>query len=152
MAEPLAGLVRRASGRQLDLLMRTPARRAVLETVFWQMPGRLDRARAVGINATVRWRLTGGRSVEPDVYDLVIADGRARALRGERVPAPTLTVTVDAAEFLRIAIGASNPVNAYFAGKMTIRGNLMQASRLTTIFRVPTAGPATQPAPDGTRP
>jgi putative sterol carrier protein len=62
-------------------------------------------------------------------------------------PTPRLTITVDAAEFLRIAAGTSNPVNAYFNGKLSLRGDLMQAARLTMLFRIPS--PPRKPAGQG---
>lgn len=144
-AERLAELVRRMPEERLDALMRTPIRRVVLEAIFWQVPQHLDRRRAAGVNASIRWRITGRRDGEADVYDLVIAEGRARAIRGGGEPAPKMTITVDAAEFMRIAAGSSSPLNAYFAGKLSLRGDLMQAARLATMFRIPSPGRPREP-------
>ena len=141
VAEHLARTVREMPPERLDWLMRTPSvRRVVLEAVFWQIPVHLDRRRAAGVNASIRWRITGRSDGEVDVYDLIIADGRARVMREHDEPGrrkPRLTVTVDAAEFLRIAAGNSNPVTAYFAGKLSLRGDFMQAARLAMLFRTP---------------
>lgn len=141
MADQLAALVRRTPAERLDAVMSSPARRIVLEAIFWQIPEHLDRRRAVGVNASIRWLITGRRDGQADVYDLVIADGRARVTRGGGELRPRMTITVDAAEFLRIAAGSSNPVNAYFNGKLALRGDLMQAARLTMLFRIPAPSP-----------
>jgi hypothetical protein len=137
VADRLAKIVRDTPNERLDWLMRTPVRRVVLEAIFWQLPLHLDRRLAVGVNSSVRWRITGRGDGQADVYDLVIADGRCRVLREGEGLAPRLTITVDAAEFLRIAAGSSSPVNAYFNGKLSLRGDLMQAARLTRLFRIP---------------
>lgn len=137
VADRLAGLVRDVPAARLDALMDSPLRRPILDAVFMQMPRHLNRRRAENVTATVRWRITrpGG---DPDVYDLLIADGRARVERGGGPePIRALEITVDGAEFLRVAAGSSNPMNAYFAGKLSLRGDVMQAARLTTLFRVP---------------
>jgi alkyl sulfatase BDS1-like metallo-beta-lactamase superfamily hydrolase len=147
LADRFAKIVREMPNERLDWLMRTPVRRVVLEGIFWQMPLHLDRARAVGVNSSLRWRITGRGDGEADVYDLVIADGRCRVTREGEGPTPRLTITVDAAEFLRIAAGTSNPVNAYFNGKLSLRGDLMQAARLTMLFRIPS--PPRKPAGQG---
>jgi hypothetical protein len=140
LALQFAKVIRRTPPERLDAIMRTPIRRVVLEGIFWQVPRHLDRRRAAGINASIRWRITGRGDGEADIYDLVIADGRARVKRGGHEVTPRLTITVDAAEFLRVAAGSSNPVNAYFNGKLALRGDVMQAARLTMLFRIPSPG------------
>lgn len=149
VAEQLAGMVRSLAPRRLEWIMRSPARRVVLDAIFWQMPRHLDRRRAAGVNASIRWLITGRDDGEPDVYDLVIAEGRAWVRRGGGEIAPPLTITVDAAELLRVAAGSSNPVNAYFNGKLSLRGDVMQAARLTMLFRIP--GDARKRSADSSR-
>jgi putative sterol carrier protein len=139
MADRLAEMVRGMPRERLDRLMRSPVRRVILEAIFWQLSIHLDKRRAVGINASIRWRITGRGDGDADVYDLVIADGHCRVVRDGAEPTPRLTITVDGAEFLRIAAGSSNPISAYFAGKLSLRGDVMQAARLTALFRIPSA-------------
>ncbi len=137
LADRVAGLLRSVPAERLDALMASPARRPILDAVFAQMPRHLNRRRARAVKATIRWRITR-RGGEPDVYDLLIDDGHARIERGGAGdPGRRLEITVDGAEFLRIAAGGSNPMNAYFAGKLSLRGDVMQAARLTMLFRVP---------------
>ncbi len=51
-----------------------------------------------------------------------------------------MTITADAAEFVRLATGNSDPMNAYFKGRIKLAGDIMLAARLQALFRVP--GPA----------
>jgi putative sterol carrier protein len=137
LASRFSHVVHSIPPERLDQIMRSPLRRIVLDAIFSQMPRHLDRERATGVNASIRWRITGRGDGEADVYDLVIAEGQGRIKRGGDIVPPRLTITVDAAEFLRVAAGSSNPVNAYFNGKLALRGDVMQAARLTMLFRVP---------------
>ena len=141
VADRFAQVVRRVPPERLEQILRTPVRRPLLDTIFWQVPQHLDRRRAAGVSATIRWRITGRADGEADVYDLQIADGRARVKRGAEESRPTLTITIDAAEFLRVAAGVSNPINAYFNGRLELRGDVMQAARLTALFRIPSPRP-----------
>ena len=159
-ASAIKGLLARAEGGLVELvargargvprerlqqLMRTPARRAVLDAIFWQLPGALDRRKAKGLNITIRWRMTTPGTPAPDVYDVVISDGRARVVRGGVDGRAGVTITVDSAELVRLATGNSNPMQAYFAGKLAVTGDIMQAARLAALFRIPGAAPRREP-------
>jgi alkyl sulfatase BDS1-like metallo-beta-lactamase superfamily hydrolase len=123
---------------RLEQAMRTPARHAVVETIFFLMPRYLDRTRAKGMNLAIRWQVTApGTGGDPDVYDLVIAERRCRVVRRGRGPAPLVTITIEATDLLRLALGRYNPMQAYFDGKLKLRGDIMQAARLTSLFRIP---------------
>ncbi len=137
LAEGFARLVRSAPEDRLEQLMRTPARRLVLEAMFWQMPQHLDRNRAAGIDASIRWRITGLPDDGADNYQLEIKDRRCRVLRGSAGPDPRVTITLDGAELLRIAAGISDPVQAYFSGRIMITGDIMLAARVSSLFRIP---------------
>ncbi len=119
--------------------MRTPARRVVLESIFWQMPKHLDRERAARVQASVRWCITGRGDGGTDVYQLEIESGRCRITRGARSPDPRVTITVDGAEFLRLASGTSDPVQAYFKGRLSLAGDIMVAAKVASLFRIPSA-------------
>ncbi|MHB8691919.1 MAG: SCP2 sterol-binding domain-containing protein [Solirubrobacteraceae bacterium] len=148
--EWVASTIRSQPAERLDRIMSSPIRRLVLDAIFWQMPRHLDRRRAATINASIRWRVSGRRDGGEDVYDLLLDDGRARVIRRGGEVAPRLTITVDGAEFLRVAVGSSNPVNAYLNGKLALRGDVMQAARLTMLFRIPSAAKqAPSPQPPG---
>jgi hypothetical protein len=135
--EQLGGLARRIPPGHLEALMRSPLRGPALELLFWQLPLQLDRHRIGTASASIRWRITGGPGGSIDVYDLLIGPDGSRAVRGGGEPAPRLTITIDGGELVRIATGSSDPLSAYFARRLSVRGDLMQAARLTTMFRIP---------------
>jgi hypothetical protein len=137
VGDRLAGLAAGIPDHTLEPLMRTPARRVVVETIFFLMPRYLDRSRAGGLNLAVRWHVTTPGGAAPDVYDLVIAERRCRVHRGPGGPRPLVTVTIDSTELLRLATGRSDPMQSYFSGKLGLRGDIMQAARLTALFRIP---------------
>jgi putative sterol carrier protein len=92
------------------------------------------------MNCTIRWRITGRADGEADVYDLELIDGRCRVIRGPGVAPPKLTITVDGAEFLRLATGNSDPVKAYFTGRVALAGDVMVAAKASSLFRLPGGG------------
>ncbi len=136
LADGLARIVRNAPPEWLDQLMATPARRAVIEGIFWQMPRYVSRKQAAGTEATIRWEITGPPG-SPDVFDLRIADGRCRVHRGGLQAAPRVTITLDGAELVRLATGTANPMQDYFSGKIKLKGDIMLAAKLQALFRIP---------------
>lgn len=114
-----------------------PLRRAILDAIFWQMPRQLDARSARGVKLAARWVITSRSGSRGDIYDLTVDSGRARVRRGGGGVAPKVTITVDGAEFLRLATGTADPMRAYFNGSLTAAGDIMAAARLASLFRVP---------------
>jgi putative sterol carrier protein len=129
--------VRDASVQRLEQIMRSPARRPLLEGIFWQMPRQLDASRAAGVTTHVRWQITGGPEGTTDTFDLHVKDGTARTTRRLSESAPRLTITMDGAELLRLVSGNSDPMSAYFKGRITLTGDIMAAAQIAQIFRMP---------------
>jgi alkyl sulfatase BDS1-like metallo-beta-lactamase superfamily hydrolase len=129
--------VRGAPDERIAQFMSTPARRLVLEGIFWQMPQHFDPKRAAGLDATVRWCVTGRADGGADTYELRIADGRCRVSHGSNGADPRLTITLDGAELVRLATGNSDPIQAYFSRRVNLAGDLMLAAKLSQLFRIP---------------
>jgi hypothetical protein len=119
---------------RLDQLLRTPARRLIIGGIFRRIPALLDPGRAAALTTTVRWRVRAPDSGSVDVYDLLIDRGAARVVRGARSTAPGATVTVDARELLKLAIGSSNPLSAYLTGRLVLSGNLLTATTIAALI------------------
>ena len=137
-------VVRNTPEERLSQVMRSPARRVVLDGIFWQLPQYMDRERARGLNSSVRWCITGRADGGTDTYLLEIRDGTCRVIHGSSSQDARLTITVDGAELLRLVTGASDPMRAYFAGRVTLTGDAMFAVKLASLFRLP--------VPSGMRP
>ncbi len=141
IADGVGRLVREAPPERLEQVMRSPARRAVLDGIFWQLPKQLDRRQAEGVRTTVRWCITGRPDDDVDTYLLVVENGEARTSRGSQGPDPKLTVTLDGLEFLRLVTGNSDPMSAYFKGRIQLAGDIMVAAQLAQLFKMPGSGP-----------
>jgi len=140
LAEGFGRLVREAPPERLEQLMRSPARKPLLDGIFWQMPKQLDVKQAKGVKTSIRWCLTGRADGGSDTYQLEIDNGRARTIRGACRPDPVLTITMDAVEFLRLISGNSDPMQAYFKGRMQLAGDVMVAAKIASLFRMPGGG------------
>jgi len=140
LADGFARVVRDLPDERLEQLMRSPARGVVLEGIFWQLPKHLDRERAAALSCSIRWHLTGRPDGETDIYQVELAKGHCRVIRSPRGPQARATITLDGTEFVRIAAGRSNPLQAYFNGGLTVSGDIMFAARLASLFRIPSSG------------
>jgi putative sterol carrier protein len=141
LADSFARIVRNAPQERIEQVMATPARRVVVAGIFWQLPQHVSRRQAAGTDATIRWEITGPAGAV-DVFDLQIADGRCRVHRGGSEAEPRVTITLDGAEFLRLATGNADPMQDYFSGKIKLKGDIMLAAKLQSLFRVPKRPPA----------
>ncbi|MFZ0040140.1 MAG: SCP2 sterol-binding domain-containing protein [Solirubrobacteraceae bacterium] len=153
LTEGFGRMVRSAPPERLEQLMRSPARKPLLDAIFWQMPKQVDAAAAADVNTSIRWCITGRGDGGMDVYQLELEAGQARIIRGEDGPEPRLTITMDGVEFLRLVSGNSDPMQAYFKGRIQLAGDIMIAAQLAQIFKLPGAGssPGNGDAPGGGR-
>ncbi len=131
----MARAARSLSSARLEQLLRTPARRFVLDTVVWSIARQLDRKRPAGLTSSIRCRIMPTGGGEPDVYHLNLRDGRCQVERGAGGTRPGLTITVDDAELIRVATGQSNPVQALFNGRIAVGGSVTGvAASLASMF------------------
>jgi SCP-2 sterol transfer family len=122
----------------LDRLIQTPARGLIIAAIFWQMPRHIDVQRST-LNSSVEWQVTGRADGGADRYRLDFSDGRCRVRRagGGDDDQPALTVTLSAGELVRLVTRRSNPVAAFFTGRITIAGNATVAAKLGALFLEP---------------
>lgn len=137
IADGVGRLVRDAPPERLEQVMRSPARRALLDGIFWQMPRQLRPEQAAAVRTLIRWQVTGGPQDGVDTYDLHVADGHARTSRDLDPAPPRLTITLDGVELLRLVSGNSDPMAAYFKGRITLAGDIMVAAQMAQMFRMP---------------
>ena len=111
--------------------------RRVLVDRLW--PRGLAKA-AAHIKTTIRWNITGRHDDGVDTYLLEVDNGTASTNRGVQGPDPKLTITMDGVEFLRLISGNSDPMAAYFKGRIQLTGDIMVAAQLAQIFKMPGTG------------
>jgi predicted lipid carrier protein YhbT len=137
LANGFTRAVRGAGPERIERVMKSPARLAVLEGIFWQIPQRFDSSRAEGIDAMVRWCITGRADGGVDTYELQISDRRCRVSHGYSGKRAQVTITLAGAELVQLAAGSSDPMQAYFKRRIKLSGDIMLAARLAKLFRAP---------------
>ncbi len=138
ITDSVGRLVREASPERLEQIMRSPARWALLEGIFWQMPKRLDPKGAAEVETSVLWTITGRADGGADSWLLLVTRGSARTQRvGAGNPQAKLTITMDGVELLRLVSGNLDPMTAYMQGRIKLEGDIMVAATLSRIFRMP---------------
>jgi len=145
-ADGFGRVMRDAPPQRIEQVMRSPARKPILDGIFWQLPKQLNSEQAIGVRSTIRWCITGRVDGGVDTYQLEVDNGRAWTTRGTDGPEPRLTITMDAVELLRLASGNSDPMQAYFKGRIQMTGDIMVAAKLAQLFKMPGAGNGGQPA------
>ncbi len=142
LADGFGRLVREAPPERLEQLMRSPARKPLLDGIFWQMPKQLEGSQSKGVTTSIRWCLTGRPDGGSDIYQLELESGQGRVIRGADGPDPRLTITLDGVDFLRLVSGNLDPMQAYFKGQVKLAGDIMVAAKLASLFRMPGGGHA----------
>jgi hypothetical protein len=134
-AAELARLVDRTSERELRHRLIGGVREVVLREIFRRIPEYLRPARAGAVDAVVGCQITGAGRGGFDEFRIRFRDGRC-TLVADRTGAPTVSVRTDPATFLKIVTGAVDPVTAVLKQRLSVRGDLAVAARLTKIFAV----------------
>ncbi|QWF83859.1 SCP2 sterol-binding domain-containing protein [Amycolatopsis sp. CA-230715] len=129
-------LVASTSDRELKERLRGPVRQILLDEIFRRMPAYLNTRRAAGVDGMVAWQITGGTG-RYDEYRTRIAGGKATV--GDLPGKPSVTIRTDAVLFFKLVTGNLNPVKAFLWRKLSVRGDLVFASRLPAIFTIPQA-------------
>jgi alkyl sulfatase BDS1-like metallo-beta-lactamase superfamily hydrolase len=136
---PLSGrlilLAQNSASRGLGELLQTPARGVVLDALFFELARRLGGRRLPEATASVRVRVTGLASREPDVYELHFESGRCQVKRGRGERRPELTLTLDQGELVRLATGQTNPTQAVFSGRVRVGGDIAALAALFLTAR-----------------
>lgn len=98
--------------------------------LFEAMPGQLNPSAAAGLNKTFQWNITGD---EAGKWALKVANGTGEIIPGG-VEKPDITFTVSDKDWLAIAEGKLDAMNAFMTGKLKVSGDMMLAMRLQQLF------------------
>ena len=138
-AGELAALATSATDEQLTAGMSAPAaRQAILDEIFRRMAEHVDAEKAKGSDAVLHWKITDRPDGGVDHYEVVLEDG-ACTVSDAPTGEPRVTFAVGPAAFLRLVSGAQPGPVLFMAGKLKIEGDLMFASQVATMFRIPQA-------------
>jgi putative sterol carrier protein len=130
-----AFLVDRSDAEIMDVVMAMGPE-TFLEPTFAAMADRFQPDRAPGRHAVVQFDI--GILERSETWQCVVADGVCRVSRGP-ADKPTVSVTMAMPAFLRLAAGMVNGVDAFMAGDVKLRGDVMLAQRMLEWFDIPAA-------------
>ena len=98
--------------------------------LFEAMPARLHSAAAAKMHKSIQWNITGD---DPGVWAIHINDGAARLVPGG-VEKADVTFTVTSKDWLTIAEGKLNAMNAFMTGKLKVAGDMGLAMKVPQLI------------------
>ena len=101
--------------------------------IMEKLPGTLIPEQAAGVDAVIHFKFTGA---EPGEWNAVIKDGKAEAARGLPHSKPTMTLTADSQDFVKILTGELDGMQAFMQGKIKLAGDLNLAMKMMQMFKV----------------
>ncbi len=101
-----------------------------IDGLFQEMQTKFRADKAAGMNATFQFDINGD---DGGTWNAVVADGACTISKGE-IDSPTVTITADADNWMKIVTGSMNPQMAFMTGKLKVKGDLGLATKLGTLF------------------
>jgi len=139
----LAEMVATASDEQLAEGMNDPeGRKATLDEIFRRMAEHVEPSKAKGNDAVVHFEILDAPDGGYDRYEVVLADG-ACTVTDEPAKEPRVTFKIGPVDFLRLVSGNAAGPMLFMTGKLKIEGDLMFASTMTSLFRIPKSDSST---------
>lgn len=111
-------------------------REPMLSEIFRQMPSSFDPQAAGDIDAVVEWQVTGGPEGRTDRWQVVLRSGRCHVVR-DGDEEPQVVFRIGPLDFVRLVAGQVSGPKLFTFGRLTVRGNLVLATRVPTLFRLP---------------
>jgi putative sterol carrier protein len=134
----VATAVATTSSKHMRAVMEGGFRPIVLAEVFRRFPDFIDTAKAGDQRLSVGFRIGGRKDGEVDRYAVHIAEGictiETSPPRGQQRDA---TITVDGADFLRLATGQLHPVRGVLTGALKVKGDRSKALALNDVMVPP---------------
>jgi putative sterol carrier protein len=135
-----ASAIASADPATLEENMRTEMRDVILAGIFQRMPERLDAEKAADVSALIEWRIGGRPDGGRDTYQVRIERGICTVTKDTDQGKPRVTFTLGGAEFLRLISGAASGPMLFLTGKLKIKGDLMFAAGVQSLFVLPRGG------------
>jgi putative sterol carrier protein len=135
----LVQIVAGSTDKQLEELMASEARKDILDDVFRRMADHVDPDRAREVTTVVHWKIYDRPDGGYDHYEVMIEGGTCTVSEGPSREA-AITLKMKPADFLKLVSGNASGPTMFMTGKLKLEGDVMLASRLTSMFRIPKAG------------
>jgi len=104
---------------------------AAVSNIFRQMPDRLNRSSAAGLDVVIQFDLSGDGG---GVWHAAISGGDCTVGEGGH-PAPTMTVSMSAADYVELTSGRLDGMMAFMSGQLRISGDMGLAMQMQSLFR-----------------
>ena len=134
----LVQIVAGATDQQLEELMASEARKEILDDVFRRMTEHVDGERARDVTTVLHWKIFDRPDGGYDHYEVVLEGGEC-SVSDSPTREPAVTLKLKPADFLRLVSGSASGPTMFMTGKLKLEGDVMLASRLTSLFRIPKA-------------
>ena len=132
----LVQIVAGATDQQLEELMASEARKDILDDVFRRMADHVDGDRARDVTTVLHWKIYDRPEGGYDHYEVVLEGGTC-VVSESPSREPTITLKLKPADFLKLVSGRASGPTMFMTGKLKLEGDVMLASRLTSMFKIP---------------
>ena len=105
---------------------------ASISAIFAEMPSRLDPEGAAGLDVVIQFDLAGDGG---GVWHCAISDGACAVSEGPH-DAPTMTVSMEAADYVELTSGTLDGMTAFMTGRLRIAGDMGLAMQMQNLFRM----------------
>src|SRR5215211_5800807 len=122
------------------------ARKATLDEIFKRMAEHVEPHKARGNDAVIHWKILDAPGGGYDHYEVLLADGKC-TVTDEPSREPRVTFRIGPVDFIKLVSGNAAGPMLFMTGKLKIEGDLMFASTMTSLFRIPRAEPSTDGKP-----
>lgn len=133
----VATAVARSSQAHMRQVMAGGFRPVVLDEVFRRFPEFIDIERAGRLRLRVGFKVEGRPDGGCDRFLVEVADGVCRVEPDSEGNQRDATITIDGANFLKLATGQLNPVKGVLTGAMRVRGDRGKALALNGAMNPP---------------
>ena len=98
-----------------------------------KMPAAFIPEKAEGVDAVVHFKFTGAEAGE---WNATIKDGKCEVAQGIPRRQPTMTLTADSSDYIRLFTGELDGMQAFMQGKLKLGGDLNLAMKLMQMFKI----------------
>ncbi len=98
-----------------------------------KMPGAFIPEKAQGVDAVIQFKFTGAEAGE---WNATIKDGKCAVAQGIPNLKPTMTLTADSSDYVKIFTGELDGMKAFMEGKIKLGGDLNLAMKLMQMFKI----------------
>jgi len=103
-----------------------------VKELFQNMPASFQKGAAAGMNAVFQFDITGDGGGK---WYAAITNGDLSVVEGQHA-SPNLTVTMAAPDYIEMAAGKLNGMMAFSTGKLKVKGDMLLAMKMPTIFKM----------------